>query len=96
MLDDGNDITAMLDEIGVSVTLGANETKGLVDYADELVLETDVTASVGRMLAVTIKTGSLSGLAIGSALTVDGSPYKAREVLRIGDGALARILLGGA
>jgi hypothetical protein len=95
MLDNGSDITAMLDELGVSVTLGTNETKGLVDYADELVLETDVTASVGRMIAVTIKTGSLPGLAIGSALTVDGSPYKAREVLRIGDGALTRVMLSG-
>jgi hypothetical protein len=95
MLDDGSDITAMLDELGVSVILSANETKGFVDYADELVLETDVTASVGRMIAVTVKTGSLPGLAIGSALIVDGSAYKAREVLRIGDGALTRIMLGG-
>lgn len=96
MLDTGGDITAMLDELGVSVTLGANETKGLVDYADELLLESDVSASIGRMLAVTIKTGSLPGLAVGSTLTVDGSAYKAREVLRIGDGALTRVLLGGA
>jgi hypothetical protein len=96
MLDTGGDITAMLDELGVSVILGTNETKGVVDYADELVLETDVTASVGRMIAVTIKTGSLPGLAIGSALTVDGGNYKAREVLRIGDGALTRVMLGGA
>lgn len=96
MLDDGSDIKAVLDELGVSVILSANETKGLIDYADELVLETDVTASVGRMIAVTIKTGSLPGLAVGSAITVDGSPYKAREVLRLGDGALTRIMLGGS
>jgi hypothetical protein len=95
MLDDGSDIMAMLDELGVSVSLGANETKGLIDYADELVLETDVTASVGKMMAVTIKTGSLPGLAVGMALTVDGVNYKAREVLRTGDGALTRIMLGG-
>ncbi len=96
MLDDGSDITTMLDELGVNVILGANETKGLVDYADELVLETDVTASVGKMIAVTIKTGSLPGLAVGAALTVDGVVYKAREVLRLGDGALTRVMLGGA
>lgn len=89
-----SDIQYLLADMGVMVTLGAGSTKGLVDSADELVAEGVVTGAIGLVISVTIKTGSLSGLAVGAPITVDSSPYTVRSVMRIDDGVLTRILCG--
>lgn len=86
------DIPYLFADMGVTVVMGAYSTKGFIDTADELVTEGGAPGAIGKMIAVTIKTGSLSGLAVGSIITVDGTYYTVRERLQIDDGTLTRIL----
>lgn len=86
------DVPAMLAELGVGVTLGAQSTKGIVDRADDRLLEAEggMAAVIGRDVVVTIQAGTLTGLTVGSAVTVDGTAYRVSSLLAIEDGELVR------
>lgn len=87
-------IPGMLATAGEPVTLGATTVQALVDRSGEDVFRDDGGAPElsGRSVIVTVKTGSLPGLATGVAITVDGSPYKVRRwQLAELDGALTQI-----
>ena len=92
-----DDITMMFEGPDSKViTLGAYTTNGFVDSAEELVLEQDNRGGViVNAQIVTIKTGVLVGLAIGSIITVDGVSKTVRQRLKIDDGALTTVLVSG-
>ncbi|WKZ15434.1 MAG: hypothetical protein QY317_16180 [Candidatus Jettenia caeni] len=89
------DIQYLLQDMGVNVTHGVTTVKGLVDFADELLLQAGQSAGVGKVIAVTIKTDSLPNLKIGDSVTVGGVSYTVRERLQIDDGALTKFLCKG-
>jgi hypothetical protein len=75
----------------VAISIGSSSTRGLFDQLDELAPnETGGQAQV-RSNVVTIKKGSLAGIAIDVAITVDGTSYKVREQALSDDGLLQHI-----
>jgi len=91
-----SDIAAILADLkilgeAVDVVLGGTTTQGVLRLNYELLgFEGQ---QVERVPAVTIKTGSLPGLAIGSTLTVGGVSYTARDVWPGDDGGLTDVIL---
>jgi hypothetical protein len=85
------DIDLMLAQFGVSVTVGATTVKGLVDIVDESLLSDASVSFDGQSVQVTVKTGALPTLAVGSALVADGVSYRVMRVRQIDDGALTVI-----
>lgn len=87
------DVPALLQELGVDVTVGAATVKGLVDRADgQLLAENGMAGLVGRAVVVTVQTGSLPGVAEEGAITVDGAALKVRSVRVIEDGEITQVL----
>lgn len=88
------DVPALLRDLGVDITLGANTVKGLVDRADGRVLQGDggMAAVIGRDVLVTLQTGSLAGLVVGASITVDGVSYKVASLLAVEDGELTQVI----
>lgn len=81
---------AMLDKIGVSVTVGATTAKGMADTVDETELEASAVRLIAKSRAVRVVTGAFVGLAVGVAVTVDGSNYVVTSVRQVGDGAFTK------
>ena len=92
MIDTTAELAYMLDDCGVTVTLGAASTSGTLDEPDEVLLE--VAQLVGAKRTVVIATGSLGGLVADAAVTVAGAPYTVRDYRAIDDGAMTRLFLG--
>lgn len=66
----------MLDRIGVLITVASVTVKGTVGKEpDPRMLEDHVEISAD-VIAVTVKAGSLPGLDVGVAITVDGASHK--------------------
>ena len=89
------DVPALLRDLGVPITLGANTTKGIVDRVDGrlLVDSGEMAAALGLETVVTLQRGALVGLDTGSSVTVDGAPMTVASVLSIEDGELVRIVV---
>ena len=87
----------MLTELGVDVVLqvtGQPATKGIMDqYDEDHGGEPGYGDVIGKSTAVTIRTGSLPGLAAGGTVVVNSFIYKVREVRQLDDGALTRVTL---
>ena len=92
MLGDA-DLPALFRDFGVAVVMGAQQTDGILDDGEGLVAPGYAPGMTGRDLALTLRTGALSGLSVGSALTVGGTAYVVRERLTLDDGKLTRCLL---
>jgi hypothetical protein len=86
-----------------TVTLGAASVLGIVDDIEELAQINDAGASaVIEQLTVTIVTGSLAGLEVGSVLTLTGLPgsivpdlgrtVEVRERYRTQDGHITQLV----
>jgi len=87
-----SDIPMMLAEFGQDVTIGLQTTKGLIDIEAAHMAQSE-TYVQGKNVVVSIKTGSLTGLAVGATIIVDGTTYKVREHVPTDlDGALTKIL----
>jgi hypothetical protein len=77
---------------GVDVTLGAVTVKGLVDIADESLVQGAAATFYGKTVVITVKTGAFGPeLAEDAAITADGVAYRVQQVLQIDDGALTVI-----
>lgn len=86
------EIPALLRDFGVDVTLGASTVRGVVDQTDEGTLQgSGPAAMIEESIVVTVQTGSLPGLAVGSSITVGGDAYVVRDRRKIGDGALTAL-----
>lgn len=90
------DLDALFDDMGVSVSMGTYTTKALKDSPDEMMTERGNPGAIGSQILLTLKTGALPGLAVGSAITVAGVAMKVRERMTLDDGALTRISCGKA
>lgn len=81
---------------GSSVTAGGAPALGLLDEADEvLVQDADRGGEVVvLMTALTVRTSDFPNAAIGQPVVVGTRNFTIRERQRIGDGALTKFLLG--
>ncbi len=87
------DLPILLEDFGVPVTLGENTVRGLLDIADEEILDSGAPSPIiGKGVVFTLETGGLPGLAVGVTMTSEGATYKVRQMMQIGDGALTRAL----
>lgn len=91
------DLTVFFADFGVDVTVGADTTKGLKDAELEQVLRGTSVGDVvlGERETVLVETGSLSGLAQGAAITVDGNARTVGSHGLLEDGKLTLIELRG-
>lgn len=85
-LDQDADIQRMLDDCGVSVTVGATTAKCLVSDSDEQIASESSSVLIGRAIILDCKRGTFAGLAQGAALTADypaaATSYKVVSVRR--------------
>ena len=74
-------------------SLGSGTTKGLVDTVDESLVSDGSSDLQGTTTTVTIETGSLVGLQVGSELIdlTDNVHYRVMRFGQIDDGALTMI-----
>jgi hypothetical protein len=91
------DVPALLQDMGETVTLGSASTLGHIDVVDARLLEgfdgEDAAAIVGADITALIQTESLAGLVPGSSVTVRSTTYKVIRTLRVGNGALTLVAL---
>ena len=84
------EIQAMLDDVGRPITIGATTVNGSIRRADEEILMAGLGHLIGKSVQVTLKKGSLPGLAIGAAITVDGTAMKVAAVYQSVNGVVER------
>lgn len=89
------DIAAMLSDFGQPIASGGRQAKGLVDSADEALMQNGPSPFIGRSTTVTFRTSDL-GAAEGDEITVNGVRYFIREKLQLEDGLLTRALCAKA
>lgn len=90
------DLAGVLDDLSdvggaATATIGANSTKGVLRVVDVDAFEGGDVPESGTNRFVTIRTGSLAGLAVGATMTVDGTPYVVVDIRQIGNGTLTRV-----
>ena len=89
------DIPALLADMGIPVTVGGVSGTGLLDEADELLVQDQVRGQVVVLATtLTVQTSAFPAAAIGQSVTIGAKTFTIRERLRIGDGALTKLLLG--
>jgi hypothetical protein len=89
-----SDLDVFLSDFGVTVSCAGVSTRGVLDAFDErLAGHEQPVEVVARMRVLTIKTGSLPGVAIEASIVVDGTTHAVRDILRVEDGALTHVYL---
>lgn len=63
---------------------GYQTVTGILHRSSEPVLDGVVTHAMGEQIRIGVRTGSLGGLAVNVVLTVDGEPYRVREIQKAG------------
>lgn len=89
------DVTVMLADFGVTVTDGTSTAKGLLDF-DQHLVENAFGERADFVEAVLLKTGAIAAMALGLALTVDGTGYTVRDFRKLDDGEVTLVLLASA
>jgi hypothetical protein len=80
--------------MGITVTIGGTQGIGLLDEADEVaVQDADRGQVVVLMTTLTVRTTDFANMAIGQTVAIGATNFTVRERLRIGDGALTKLLL---
>jgi hypothetical protein len=91
-----SDIPALMADMGIAVTVGGVAGIGLLDEADQILVQ-DVNRGevVATATTLTIQTSAFPGIQIGQAVVVLGTKnFSIRERLRDSDGGLTKLLLG--
>ena len=91
-----SDVPALFADMGVPITVGGVAGLGLVDDADQILVQ-DVNRGQVVVLAttVTVQTSAFPTAKIGDVVAiVGGASFTIRERLRVGDGALTKLLPG--
>lgn len=89
------DIPTLLADMGIAVTVGAVNGIGLLDEADEvLVQDADRGQVVVLMTTLTVRTTDFPAAAIDQAVAIGSRNFTVRERMRIGDGGLTKLILG--
>jgi hypothetical protein len=89
----GKDLDAIFADpfLTVAVSIGNSSTRGFFDQQDIFTQDALSQQAQYRSRVVTIKAGSLAGIASDVAITVDGSGYKVREQALSDDGLLQHL-----
>jgi hypothetical protein len=88
-----DDFDAALTDFGDEVVFGGIVTSGILDLDGVTLNDPETGALIERVPSVIVKSGVLTGVARGSALTVAGDSYSVRDILRMDDGAHTRLVL---
>jgi hypothetical protein len=89
-----SDLPTLLADMSIAITVGGVSGVGLLDEADEvLVQDADRGEVVVLMTTLTVRTSDFPNAAIDQAVTIGASNFTVRERQRIGDGALTKLLL---
>lgn len=90
------DIPALMADMGIAITVGGVAGIGLLDEADQIVVQ-DVNRGevVATATTLTIQTSAFPAAKIDDAVVANGKNFKVRERLRESDGGLTKLLLGG-
>lgn len=83
-------LDTFLQDMGLPVIWGSVSGLGLLDMPDDVIAG---GLAITTDYSLTVRTDLFGGLVRGNALTVGGIAYTVKELRRIGDGALARVLL---
>ena len=89
------DIPALMKDMGIAVTVGGVAGIGLLDEADQILVQ-DVNRGevVATATTLTIQSSAFPSVKIGDAVTVNSRNFTVRERLRESDGGLTKLLLG--
>src|SRR5258708_973574 len=83
--------------MGIAVTVGGVAGVGLLDEADQLLVQDQNRGEVvATATTLTIQTSAFPNIKIGDAVSVGGKGFTVRERIRESDGGLTKLLLGNA
>jgi hypothetical protein len=90
-----DDLDALAADTGftVPVVCGASSTRGWFDWTDTSSPDSSGFDVFIRQRSVLIRTGTLTGLANGVTVTVDGTSYVVHDLNHEGDGKTLRVVL---
>lgn len=90
-----SDIPALMADMGIAVTVGGVAGTGLLDEADQILVQ-DVNRGevVATATTLTIQSSAFPSVAIGAAVVIGSKNFTVRERLRESDGGLTKLLLG--
>jgi hypothetical protein len=91
------DIPALMADMGIAVTVGGVAGIGLLDEADQILVQ-DLNRGevVATITTLTIQTSAFPNVAIDGSVVVGTRTFTVRERLRESDGGLTKLLLGNA
>jgi hypothetical protein len=89
------DIPALLKDMGIAITLGGVAGIGLLDEADEIIVQ-DAERGAVVILAttLTVQTSAFPAVAIDAAVVIGSRNFTVQKRLREGDGGLSKLVLG--
>jgi len=89
------DIPALMKDMGIAVTVGGVAGIGLLDEADQLLVQDQNRGEVvATATTLTIQTSAFPNVKINDAVSVGLKSFTVRERLRESDGGLTKLLLG--
>lgn len=90
-----SDIPTLMADMGIAVTVGAVAGIGLLDEADQIMVQDlDRGQVVMTATTLTVQTSAFPDCKIGDAVVAGGKNFTIRERLRESDGGLTKLLLG--
>jgi|SRR5579872_4438458 len=92
-----SDIPALMADMGIAITVGGVSGIGLLDEADEVLVQDATRGQIVVMMStLTVRTTDFPNAAIGQAVQAGATFFTVRERVRMGDGALTKLLLGNS
>jgi hypothetical protein len=89
------DIPALMADMGIAVTVGGVAGIGLLDEADQILVQDQNRGEVvATATTLTIQSSAFPNAAIGQAVVIGSKNFTVRERLRESDGGLTKLLLG--
>lgn len=89
------DIPTLMADMGIAVTLGGVAGIGLLDEADQILVQDQSRGEVvATATTLTIQTSAFPNLKIGDAVVANAKNFTVRERIRESDGGLTKLLLG--
>jgi hypothetical protein len=87
------DIDVMLEFDSEVLTFGALTGKCQLNVTDQDMIQ-GITSAIGEVRIGLIRTSAFPDIAVGSSVTLGGTPYEIRDRKRVGDGRITLIALG--
>lgn len=89
------DIPVLMADMGVVCTVGGVAGIGLLDEADEILIQDAMRGQVVvTMTTLTVRTSAFPAVAIDAAVVIGSRNFTVRERMRVGDGGTTKLLLG--